>query len=304
MQKNINIISNEENQRIDFWLTKELKGFSRSYIQKLINDKYVLVNNNPVKANYKIRIGDRISAVLPKRKEEEIVPENIKLNIIYEDDSILVINKPKGMVVHPAAGSYTGTLVNALLYHYHGNLSDVGGVERPGIVHRLDKDTSGILVVAKNNKAHIALATAFKKHQVNRVYFALVRGVMNESSGKIAYPIRRHPVNRKKMAVDMVKGRKAVTYFCVLERLKNLTYVRLCLETGRTHQIRVHLAHIGHPIIGDPVYGRKNNFQGYDTKGQVLHAGLLGFNHPTTGKYMEFEAKLDDIFEILLRKFR
>jgi 23S rRNA pseudouridine1911/1915/1917 synthase len=297
-----NLLADKDNIRIDTWLSDKIEGFSRTYMQKLINSKLVLVNDNPVKANYKLKLGDEVSVTIPEKKELDIVPENIDLNIIYEDSFILIINKPKGMVVHPAAGNYSGTLVNALINYCGKNLSDIGGTIRPGIVHRLDKDTSGILVVAKNNEVHKTLTNSFKLHNVKRVYISLVKGVIKENTGKIVLPIGRHPVNRKKMAVDRKNGREAITHFNVLERFDKTTYVELRLETGRTHQIRVHMSYIGHPIVGDQVYGGQNKNCSYGIKGQALHAKSLGFNHPVTGEYMEFEAEPPDDFKALLKK--
>jgi 23S rRNA pseudouridine1911/1915/1917 synthase len=264
-----NLLADKDNIRIDTWLSDKIEGFSRTYMQKLINSKLVLVNDNPVKANYKLKLGDEVSVTIPEKKELDIVPENIDLNIIYEDSFILIINKPKGMVVHPAAGNYSGTLVNALINYCGKNLSDIGGTIRPGIVHRLDKDTSGILVVAKNNEVHKTLTNSFKLHNVKRVYISLVKGVIKENTGKIVLPIGRHPVNRKKMAVDRKNGRESITHFNVLERFDKTTYVELRLETGRTHQIRVHMSYIGHPIVGDQVYGGQNKNCSYGIKGQA-----------------------------------
>jgi len=304
MSKLLSLLSDEDNKRIDAWLTGKLEGFSRTYIQKLINDNLVLVNGNPVKANYKLKAGYEVSIIIPEAKKPDILPEKIDLNVIYEDNSIIVINKPKGMVVHPAAGNYSGTLVNALMNYCGENLSDINGIIRPGIVHRLDKDTSGILIIAKNNEAHKKLSHALKARLVKRVYIALVKGIIKESNGKIDLPVGRHPVNRKKMTVNPKNGREAITYFRVLERFSNATYLELKLETGRTHQIRVHMSYIGHPVIGDGVYGGKDIAYGYGIKGQALHARLLGFNHPATEEYMEFEAEIPDDFKALLDKLR
>jgi 23S rRNA pseudouridine1911/1915/1917 synthase len=232
----------------------------------------------------------------------DIKAENIGLDILYEDEDIIVINKPRGMVVHPAAGNYTGTLVNALLKHCSGSLSDINGVIRPGIVHRIDKDTSGILVVAKNNNSHGKLSDRLKEHDIRRVYIAVAEGIIPEESGKIDAPVGRHPVDRKKMAVNVKNGRRAVTHFKVLERFKETTLLELKLETGRTHQIRVHMSYIGHPLVGDTVYGRKK--QKYNFEGQALHARLLGFVHPSTDKYMEFEAEPPQVFKALIESLR
>lgn len=298
----IKLLSEEKGERIDAWLSKRLEKYSRSYIQKLINDGLVLVNGSVVKANYKVRIKDELTVQIPEPEVLDVVPENIEIPILYEDEHLLVVNKPKGMVVHPAAGNYSGTLVNALMDYCGDNLSSINGVIRPGIVHRIDKDTSGVLVVAKSNQAHEKLSLKLKEHDVNRVYVALVHGIIREESGKIDAPIGRHPVDRKKMAVNTKNGRRAVTYFRVLERFKDTTLVEARLETGRTHQIRVHMSYIGYPILGDMVYGRKKDK--FDLGGQALHAKLLGFVHPVTNEYMEFEAELPEYFEKLLEELR
>lgn len=300
----INLLADEDNKRIDSWLAEKLKELSRTYIQKLINDNLVLVNNSSVKANYKLKFGDEVLVTIPGVEKPDIIPENIDLDIIYEDNSLLIINKAKGMVIHPAAGNYSGTLVNALMNYCGENLSNIGGNTRPGIIHRLDKDTSGILIVAKNNEVHKKLSNSLKAHCIKRVYIALVKGVIKENTGKINLPIGRHPVNRKKMTVDTKNGREAITYFSVLERFSNAAYVELRLVTGRTHQIRVHMSHIGHPIIGDSVYGGKYRNHNYGIKGQALHAKLVGFNHPTTGEYIEYEAEPPDDFKALLDRLR
>lgn len=294
--------SKEKGIRIDIWLSEKMNNFSRSSIQKLLKDKNVLVNGNVVKPNYKIAERDHIILKVPKTKILEIRPENIKLQILYEDRDILIVNKPKGMVVHPAVGNDSGTLVNALIAHCGEELSNINGKIRPGIVHRIDKDTSGVLVVAKNNIVHKALSEKLKNHDIKRVYEALVHGVIREDLGKIDAPIGRHPVNRKKMAINAKGGKKAVTHFKVIERFKQATYIQAVLETGRTHQIRVHMSHIGHPIIGDSVYGRKN--EKHQLKGQTLHAKILGFVHPSQNKYMEFEAPLPSYFSQLLKKVK
>lgn len=294
--------SEEKGIRIDIWLSNKVSDLSRAYIQKLLKDKNVLVNGNTVKANYKIEEGDQIILNIPNQKEPEIVAEDIKIQVLYEDEDILVVNKPKGMVVHPAAGNYSGTLVNALMAHCGENLSDINGVMRLGIVHRIDKDTSGILIVAKNNSTHEILSEKFKNHDIKRVYHAVVHGVVREDLGKIDAPIGRHPVDRKKMTVNTERGKRAVTHFKVIERFKDTTYIKATLETGRTHQIRVHMSYIGHPIIGDGVYGRKK--EKYPIEGQVLHAKELGFVHPSKNEYMEFEAPLPHYFCEILKKIR
>jgi 23S rRNA pseudouridine1911/1915/1917 synthase len=289
-------------KRLDAWLAAKLEKFSRSYVEKLIEDCSVQVNGKKEKAGYKLRSGDSVTVCIPDPVQLEVKAEEIKLDVLYEDDDIIVINKPRGMVVHPAAGNYSGTLVNALLEHCRGSLSDINGVIRPGIVHRIDKDTSGVLVVAKNNSAHGQLSDRLKEHDIQRVYLAVAEGIIREDSGKVDAPIGRHPVERKKMAVDVKKGRRAVTHFKVLERFKSATLLEMRLETGRTHQIRVHMAYIGHPLIGDPVYGRKK--QKYGFEGQALHARLLGFIHPGTGEYVQFEAKPPAEFAVLVEKLR
>ena len=299
----IRLVSDEKDIRIDAWISKKLEKYSRSYVQKLIEDELLLVNGRNVKANYKLREGDEIILRVPEPEVLDVKPEKIDIEVLYEDQDLIVVNKPKNMVVHPAAGNYSGTLVNALMEHCGDSLSDINGVIRPGIVHRIDKDTSGVLVIAKNNEAHEKLSGLLKEHDINRVYIALVEGVVREDSGKIDAPIGRHPVDRKKMAVNIKNGRRAVTHFKVLERFKSATYVELRLETGRTHQIRVHMSYTGYPIIGDEVYGRKK--QKYNTGGgQALHARLLGFVHPLKGEYMEFAAEIPEYFNSLLKQLR
>ncbi len=298
----IKLISDSADARIDAWVTSQVENLSRSYVQKLIEQGNIQVNGSKVKTNYKLRAGDEVQVTVPEAQKLDVRPEKIDLDILYEDNDIIVVNKPKGMVVHPAAGNYTGTLVNALMEYCGDRLSDINGVIRPGIVHRIDKDTSGILVVAKSNEAHEKLSEKLKEHDINRIYVAVVEGILREESGKIDAPIGRHSVERKKMAVNTKTGRRAVTYFKVLERFKSATAIEVRLETGRTHQIRVHMSYIGYPILGDEVYGRKK--QKYDIGGQALHAKTLGFEHPITGKYMEFQADLPEYFEKLLHELR
>lgn len=297
-------IVDEDNagKRLDVFLTENFDDLSRSYIDKLVSEGRALVNGKRVKSGYKIKAGDKVQISIPSPEPLEVKAENIDLDILYEDNDIIVINKPRGMVVHPAAGNHTGTLVNALLNHCKDSLSDINGVIRPGIVHRIDKDTSGVLVVAKNNKSHSRLSEKLKEHDIQRVYVALAEGIIAEDSGKIDAPIGRHPIERKKMAINMKNGRKAVTYFKVLERFKSATLVEARLETGRTHQIRVHLSFIGHPLVGDPLYGKRK--QKIDFKGQALHAKLLGFVHPAREQYVEFEAALPKELEELIEKYR
>ena len=296
------LICDTDKARIDAWLSTKLEEYSRSYIQKLCLDNNVLVNGQTVKSNYKLKQGDEVKLQIPEAQVLDVVAEDIELDIVYEDDDIIVINKPKGMVVHPATGNYSGTLVNALMKHCGGSLSDINGVIRPGIVHRIDKDTSGLLVVAKSNQAHEKLSDDLKCHDVRREYIALAEGIIYENAGKIDAPIGRHPVDRKKMSVNTKNGRHAITHFTVKERFKDATYLDLKLETGRTHQIRVHLAYINHPIIGDEVYGRRK--QRFKTEGQLLHAIRLSFDHPITGKQMSFETAVPKYFEDILNELR
>ena len=287
--------------RIDKYISEFDSNLTRTYIQQLIQEGNILVNGKNVKTSYKVNDGDEISIELPESKPLEIKPQDIELDIVYEDDDIIFINKPKGMVVHPAHGNYDGTLVNAILAHCKENLSGINGVIRPGIVHRIDKDTTGILVVAKNDKAHHHLAEQFKEHTINRIYIALVKGLIVEDEGTIDMPISRSKVNRKKMAVDS-KGKRAVTHFRVLERYDGYTLVQLNLETGRTHQIRVHMSEIKHPLVGDEVYSSGKNEFGI--KGQLLHAKTLGIIHPITNEYMEYSVKLPKEFEDVLLVLR
>lgn len=291
----------ETGTRIDVLVAGLDEELTRARVQKLIEQGEVTVNDGPVKANYKVREGDVVVVRFPEPENVEIRPENIPLNIVYEDSDLLVINKPQGMVVHPAAGNYSGTLVNALLGHCK-DLSGINGVIRPGIVHRIDKDTSGLLVVAKNDKAHLSLAEQIKEHIVARKYIALVHGNIPEPRGVVDAPIGRDPRDRKKMAVITRNSKNAVTRYVVMERFGDYTLVECALETGRTHQIRVHMTYLGHPVAGDPVYGPRKNPLNLD--GQALHAFLLGFDHPSTGKYMEFKADLPPYFETLLKELR
>jgi 23S rRNA pseudouridine1911/1915/1917 synthase len=302
VSSNLSITVNEEdnNTRIDVFLSKMIDTMSRSQIQKLIEENNVSVNDKLIKSNYKTKTKDRIHVNIPSPRKLEVEAEDIKLDIIYEDQDLVVVNKPQGMVVHPAAGNYTGTLVNALLGCCE-NLSGINGVIRPGIVHRIDKDTSGVLVVAKNDLAHKNLAEQIKEHTVNRLYMALVEGIIKQDSGTIDQPLGRHSLERKKIAV-VKNGRNAITHYRVIERYKNYTLVEAKLETGRTHQIRVHMAYIGHPLVGDPAYG--NRKQKFNLKGQMLHAKTLGFIHPRTNEYMEFTAPLPLYFEKLLQTLK
>jgi 23S rRNA pseudouridine1911/1915/1917 synthase len=292
----------EENQRLDIYLSRKDLGLSRSWIQKLISSGKIKVNNSVVKPSYKVRVKDRIEITIPKPRPLKIEPEKIPLNILYEDRDLIVVNKPRGMVVHPGAGVSSGTLVNALLY-YCKDLSGIGGVLRPGIVHRLDKDTSGVLVVAKNDFTHLALSKQFKERSINKRYIALVKGRVLKEEGKIKASIGRHPVKRKKMAAGVRRAREAITSYKVLEKFKDFTLLEAIPETGRTHQIRVHLSHIGYPIVGDPKYGGRIGLR-KEMKGQALHAQTLGFIHPRTKEYMEFNAPLSKDMEKVIELLR
>ncbi|MDM8313512.1 RluA family pseudouridine synthase [Clostridium cadaveris] len=294
------ILEEDNGKRIDKYLSSLLDGKSRSYIQRVIDDGKVNVNGKIVKSNYKLKIKDIINLEIPEPTELEIIPENIPLDILYEDKDVIVVNKSQGMVVHPAPGSYNGTMVNALLYHCK-DLSGINGVIRPGIVHRIDKDTSGILVVAKNDNSHNILAEQLKDHSMTREYYALVEGIIKEDEGTINEPLARHPKERIKISV-VKGGREAITHFKVIERFKEYTLVKCILETGRTHQIRVHMAYIGHPLVGDPVYGYKK--QKFKLQGQMLHAKVLGFIHPSTKEYMQFESPLPDYFTEIINKLK
>lgn len=300
---NFYISDPQVNMRIDKYLSDMLPEHSRSYIQKLLSDGNILVNGSSVKSNYKLSIGDQISVDLPEPKEVSILPEDIPLDIVFEDEDILIVNKPKGMVVHPAAGHSNGTLVNAILYHCQGNLSTINGVLRPGIVHRIDMDTTGLLVVCKNDMAHQSLSEQLKVHSITRKYQAIVYDNIVEDTGTIRQSIGRHPVDRKKQAVNVRNGKEAVTHYQVLERFHGkYTYVECQLETGRTHQIRVHMAYIHHPLLGDTLYGPAKD--AFHLQGQTLHAGVLGFIHPRTKKYVEFQAALPEYFQQLLEQLR
>lgn len=291
-----------DNIRIDRFLSEELENVSRSYIQKLIKDGCVTADGRPVKANYKLKLGVTIEIDIPEPVSLDVEPQDIPLDIVYEDADVLLVNKPKDMVVHPSAGHMDGTLVNALLYHCKDSLSSINGVMRPGIVHRIDKDTTGVLIICKNDIAHNCIADQLKVHSITRKYRAIVYNNLKDDQGTIDAPIGRHPIDRKKMAINHKNGKSAVTHFKVLERFGRFTYVECELETGRTHQIRVHMSSIGHPLLGDEVYGSAK--QPYKTCGQVLHAKVFGFIHPTTNEYMEFETPLPEYFEDLLKKFR
>lgn len=288
-----------EEERIDKCLSMLMDSLSRSYIQKLLANGEVTVNDKPAKPSYRVSADDEIRLILPPSVTPDILPENIPLSILYEDKDVIVVNKPKGMVVHPAPGHYEGTLVNALLYHCGEELSGINGVLRPGIVHRIDRDTTGSLIACKNDHAHNEIARQLKEHTIVRKYQAIVQGVPKEEEGTICTLIGRHPADRKKMAVVSRGGKEAITHYRVLKHFQNAAYIECALETGRTHQIRVHMAHLGHPLLGDQVYGAKNS--SYKLEGQTLHAGLLGFVHPATGEYIETRAPLPEYFERLLK---
>lgn len=293
------ITEREEDERIDKCLALLIDSLSRSFIQKMIDAGNVRVNGAAAKASYKVKPEDLVEFELPEAVEPEIEPEDIPLDILYEDADVIVINKPKGMVVHPAAGHYSGTLVNALMYHCGDGLSGINGVMRPGIVHRIDMDTTGSVIVCKNDAAHNCIAEQLKDHSVTRRYEAVCYGVLKEDEGTVDRPIGRHPTERKKMAVNERNGKRAVTHYRVLKRFREYTHIECVLETGRTHQIRVHMASIGHPLLGDEVYAGSRKCP-YHLNGQTLHARTLGFQHPVTGEYIEVDAPLPEYFRHLL----
>lgn len=304
MPETLNLIPGAESAglRLDLFISQEIEEMTRSGAQKLIDDGLVFVNDKPVAKNYKIKSGDIVCVNVPEPKMLDVAAENIPLDIRYEDDDLLVVNKPKGMVVHPAAGNYNGTLVNALMYHCGERLSAINGVIRPGIVHRIDKDTSGLLIVAKNDFAHLHLAQQIKEHSFTREYQCVAYGHFKECEGTVDAPIGRHPLERKKMAVTDKNSRNAVTHYFTIKEYKDFTHLRVRLETGRTHQIRVHLSYIGHPLAGDSVYGPKKCITVLN--GQCLHAGLIGFIHPRSGEYIEITSELPDYFVQFLRKLK
>lgn len=299
----LQITEEMEEERVDKCVSELMDSkISRSFLQKIIKDGKLLVNGAPVKVSHKVHADDEVEFTIPDLIQPDIEAENIPLDILYEDEALLIVNKPKGMVVHPAAGHYSNTLVNALMYHCRGQLSGINGIMRPGIVHRIDMDTSGSIVVCKNDTAHNGLAAQFKEHSITRKYYAICCGTLGAEEGTVDKPLMRHPVERKKMCIAQRpgEGKRAVTHYKVLERLGKYTYIECRLETGRTHQIRVHMAGIGHPLLGDMVYGK----QDYKGLGQMLHAKTLGFVHPITGEYLEVEAPIPDYFLDCLQKYR
>lgn len=299
MIRNLTVPENNADERVDSWLTENLPGVTRSHVQKLIHAGNVCINGKCVRNNYRVKPDDLITVDEPAPAAPDIAAEDIPLDILYEDEDVILVNKPKGMVVHPAAGHNTGTLVNALLYHCRGNLSGINGILRPGIVHRIDKDTTGVIIACKNDAAHNCIAAQLKEHSITRRYRAIVCGRIREDSGTVDAAIGRDPSDRKKMKAGMAGGKQAVTHYRVLERFRDYTYIECVLETGRTHQIRVHMASVGHPVLGDGVYAKSAARSGLE--GQTLHAMVLGFRHPRTGEYMEFSAPLPDYFAELLR---
>ncbi len=288
----------QEGERLDKYLALIYENQSRSFFQKLIKEHMILVNGEIQKVSYKVNAGDEVRVTIPKAQEIELLAEDIPLDILYEDEDVLIVNKPKGMVVHPSAGHYSGTLVNAVMYHCHDSLSGINGAIRPGIVHRIDMDTTGALIVCKNDNAHVKIAEQIKEHSVTRRYRGIVKGVVGQEEGRIEGPIGRHPIERKKMAINQKNGKPAVTHYRVLEHFQKHTYMEFELETGRTHQIRVHMSSIGHPLLGDMLYSSGKS--PYKLQGQTLHAVVIGFMHPSTGKYMEIEAPLPEYFQKLL----
>ena len=297
----LNVTEEWKDTRIDVFVSKNT-DFSRNSVQILIEEDKISVNDKPVTKSYKMKTGDVLAIVIEEAKDVGIEAEDIPLDIYYEDSDLLVVNKPKGMVVHPANGNENGTLVNALMFHCKDSLSGINGEIRPGIVHRIDKDTSGLLVIAKNDIAHEHLAKQFKDHTINRIYYAIVYGNVKEDCGDIEAPIGRHKTDRKKFCITQTNSKYAFTHYDVVEKLKGYTLIKCKLKTGRTHQIRVHMQSIGHPLAGDPVYGPKNCI--IELKGQALHAGVLGFIHPTTGEYIEFSSEWPAEFEKFYNKVK
>lgn len=297
--KNFLVGEDEEGDRLDVYLSEQLGDMSRSYIQKIIKDKKVEVNGKVEKAKYLVKEDDKIKIEIPTPKLLEVLPQDIPIDIVYEDNDVLIVNKPQNMVVHPAPGNYENTLVNAILYHCKDKLSSINGVIRPGIVHRIDKDTSGLLMIAKNNNAHNSLAEQLKDHSITREYEFICHGVVKEDKITVDKPLGRNPKDRLKMAI-VKDGKRAVTHFEVIQRFDNFTHMRARLETGRTHQIRVHALSINHPLLGDPVYGPKNSK--FKLEGQTLHAKKIGFIHPTTNEYIEFDSELPNYFKDVIKK--
>ncbi len=298
----ISIDSDSVGERLDKILSLALSDYSRSFIQNLFAEGFVFCNSKSVTKSYKPKLGDIINFTVPEPKELSLEPQNIPLDIVYEDNDLLVVNKPRGMVVHPAPGNYDSTLVNALLWHCKGNLSGINGVVRPGIVHRIDKDTSGLLLVAKNDLAHISLSSQISVHSLDREYRAVIHGHLKEPEGTVDAPIGRSPNDRKKMCVINQNSKNAVTHYRVIDEYKDFSFVALKLETGRTHQIRVHMSYLGHPVAGDFVYGPKNGITYLN--GQCLHAGIIGFDHPSTGEHIRLEAPLPDYFTDFLGRIK
>ena len=296
----ITVTAQESGDRVDALLACSIEGLTRSAAQRLIDDGCVLLRGKPVKKNYKCTAGDEFAVSMPEPEDIELKPQDIPLDVVFEDDDVIVVNKPRGMVVHPAPGHPDGTLVNALMFHCGDSLSGIGGEKRPGIVHRIDKDTSGLLIVAKNDFSHLALSAQLSDRSLSRVYEAVVKGRLREDSGTVTAPIGRHPTDRKRMAVTDKNSRNAVTHWEVIARYNGYTHVRCFLETGRTHQIRVHMAHIGHPLLGDFTYGAPSPEKGLE--GQCLHARKLKFVHPKTGENIELETELPDWFKDVLSK--
>ena len=299
-ENSIFIIAEESGERIDALLARSIDGFSRSQAQKLIEAENALVNGRPVKKNYTVQTGDNVEVVIPEAAEIPLLPQDLPLDIAYEDDSVIVVNKARGMVVHPAPGHPDGTLVNALLFHCGDSLSGIGGEKRPGIVHRIDMNTSGLIIAAKTDRSHASLTGQLSDHSLYREYVAVVNGRMKNDSGTVDAPIGRHPVDRKRMAVTEINSRNAVTHWEVLERYRDYTVLKCVLETGRTHQIRAHMAYIGHPLLGDALYGAKAPDKGLT--GQCLHARKLFFTHPVTSDRMEIEAPLPEYFNDVLSR--
>ena len=299
MRQEIFLEEDGTDDRIDKFLAEQCEELSRSFLQKLLKSGEVSVNGQAVKASFRLTEGDLIVFEVPEAAKPEILPEPFPLDILYEDEDVILVNKPKGMVVHPAAGHYSGTLVNALMYHCRDSLSGINGVLRPGIVHRIDMDTTGVIIACKNDVSHRSIAEQLKEHSITRRYQAIVHGRLKTDEGTVDAPIGRNPQDRKKMSINERNGKPAVTHYHVLNRFRDYTHIECRLETGRTHQIRVHMASIGHPLLGDAVYGPARC--PYRLEGQTLHAGVLGFVHPRSGKYMEFSAPLPEYFEKLLR---